>query len=134
MRKYLIATHRKMAEGIVDTLKFFAGDIEIQALSAYVDDNELKDEKILSYIKLAAEDELVIFTDLEAGSITQKFFPYLKNKNIYMVTGINMPLILSVVLAETETLSHEMLDRLISQAKDQMKQVYFESKNSMEDE
>lgn len=134
MRKYLIATHRKMADGMLDTLKFFAGDVEIEALSAYVDENELTDSKISAYVNLSAEDELVIFTDLEAGSITQKLFPYLANENIYMITGVNMPLILSVVLAESKPLTHEMLDEIIAEASQQIKQIYFKREDTTEDE
>ncbi len=134
MRKYLIATHRKMAEGLVDTLHFFVGEHNIQTLCAYVDSNELSNETIEHYTRLSDEDELVIFTDIASGSVTQKFYPYLKNENIYMISGVSMPLILSVILAENEKLSTNLLDELIEQAKNQMQQLTYKQHENKEDE
>ena len=79
-RRFLIATHSTLAEGFAKTLKFFAGDdIDVTYINAYVDGKPI-DEKIDTYFStLKDEDELVILTDLLAGSVNQKLYKYISS-------------------------------------------------------
>jgi len=44
------------------------------------------------------EDEIIIFTDIYYGSVCQQFMPYLRLPNVHMISGVNFPLILEIVM------------------------------------
>ena len=136
MRKFLIATHRSMSAGMLDTLKFFTGyDKQISILEAYLDDTEIHSDAISQYMEIADEDELIILTDIASGSVTQKFYPLLRKDNVFMVSGINLPLALSLVLSDKKKFEAADIDRLVEEAREQIQQIHYEkSKALVEDE
>ena len=72
MRKILIASHSELAEGMKQTLKFFAGNqIDVSAICAYVDEESLQSKLDAFFEKVSDEDEVLIFTDLLGGSVNQ---------------------------------------------------------------
>ena len=42
--------------------------------------------------EISVEDEVVILTDLLAGSVNQKFVPYSSRPHTHLVAGMNLPL------------------------------------------
>ena len=134
MRKFIIATHRTMAEGLFDTIQFFSGIHEnIEILSAYINENEICDELIKKMMVKEDSDEIVIFTDISSGSVTQKFYPYL-GENVYMISGINLPVLLSLVLSSEKKLSVGYIDKLVSEAREQLKQIVIQKNEEDSDE
>lgn len=124
-----------MADGIRDTVNFFTGSVcEIRTLSAYMENNEISDDEIAGILAMDPEDEMVIFTDISSGSVTQKLYPHIKSENIFMISGVNLPIILSLVLADQEKLTHEIIDQLIIEAKDQLMQIKIKEDNGSDDE
>jgi fructoselysine and glucoselysine-specific PTS system IIA component len=122
MRKYLIATHGSFAAGILSSLEMIAGKNEnISTLEAYTDGNKSIDGQIDSFIeKLESSDELIIFTDLMGGSITNQLLKYILRKNTYIVSGVNLPLLLDITLAETDIPASEVIESAIENAREQI--------------
>lgn len=122
MRKIIIASHYKLADGMKQTLEFIAGEQKnCVALSAYVNNNPIEDE-ISGIIKdISKDDELFIFTDMLAGSVNQKFFLYKERLHTHIITGMNLPIILAIALSpESDYLTEDRIRTLISEAKDQL--------------
>lgn len=136
MRKFLIATHRSMSAGMLDTIKFFTGsNKQISILEAYLEDTEIHSDTISQYMEIADEDELIILTDIASGSVTQKFYPFLRKDNVFMVSGINLPLALSLVLSDKKKFEATDIDCLVEEAREQIQQIHYEkSKALVEDE
>lgn len=104
MRKYYLMTHGKMAEGIQATIKMLLGDKKtLDALSAYVDCNDIELLSKPIFEDLSKGIEVVVFTDISHGSVNQFFVPYLKHQNFHLITGVNLPLILSIMLLSEDT-------------------------------
>jgi mannose PTS system EIIAB component len=100
MKKFAIATHSKMAQGIQSTLELFAGtDLDITYMSAYVDDLPDIDEQIATFFDgLKDEDQAVIFTDMFGGSVNQKVTIAAQEKeNVFIVAGFNLPVIVEII-------------------------------------
>lgn len=119
-RRFLIATHSTLAEGFANALKFFAGDdIDVTYINAYVDGKSI-DEEIDSYFStLKDEDELVILTDLLAGSVNQKLYKYISREHTHILTGTNLALVLSLVLESADGyLTNECINGLVNASKD----------------
>lgn len=99
MRKMIIASHGKLAEGFAHTLSFLTGADGIESLCCYLDGDEepveKKVERLMSTIK--PEDEAVVLCDLFGGSVYQKFYPWL-NEHVHLICGLNLPLAMNLVL------------------------------------
>ena len=120
-RKFLVATHGTLAAGIKSSLDIIIGSIEhVFLLQAYVDEQtsvEAELEKILEQI--SDQDQLVVFTDILGGSITNQILQHLR-PNVYVVSGVNLPLVIDVMLADSTTPIEEVISTAIENAKEQM--------------
>jgi fructoselysine/glucoselysine PTS system EIIA component len=122
MRKYLIATHGTFAKGIYSSLEIIMGTLEnVFLIQAYTGENKsLKEEidQVLEQTK--ADDELIVFTDLMGGSITNQILQYALKKNVYIVSGFNLPLLLDIMLADQKIPVNEVIENGINNAREQI--------------
>jgi len=120
-RKFLIATHGTLAAGIKSSLDIIIGSIEhVFLLQAYVDEQtsvEAELEKILAWV--SDHDQLIVFTDILGGSITNQILQHLR-PNVYVVSGVNLPLVIDIMLADSATPIEEVISTAIENAKEQM--------------
>lgn len=114
--KYIIATHGKMASGIKNTVEMLTGKRDdIYTIDAYVENQEFVEtfERLLSLF----EDEYIyVFTDIVSGSVNQAISGFLKNRRIHLITGINLPVIMELVL-RNEELGDEEISAIIEEAR-----------------
>ena len=119
-RRFLIATHSTLAEGFTNALMFFAGDgIDVTYINAYIDGKPI-DEKINSFFStLNDKDELIVLTDLLAGSVNQNLYKYISREHTHILTGINLALALSLVLeSANDYLTKERINQLVNSSKE----------------
>ena len=121
-RKFLIATHGHFARGIKSSLDIIIGQTDnIFLVEAYVEENKGIEEEINELLKTLAEnDELIIFTDLLGGSITNQVMRFTRGKNVHVVSGFNLALLIEVLMADTDTPAAEVIENAITNAKDQI--------------
>jgi fructoselysine and glucoselysine-specific PTS system IIA component len=62
----------------------------------------------------------VVFSDLLGGSITNQLVRAAAGKNIHIIAGFNLPLLIEVVLADPGTPVEEVLTEAIGRAMEQM--------------
>lgn len=131
MRRFIFASHHKLAYGLKDTVDFLTNGMkQIYDINAYVDDNEPDLEMIVKELfdTFESDDEVIVLADLMGGSVYQKFYPYLSAK-VHVVCGMNLPLAMSLVLASEDTpLTSEKVASLIEECKNQI--VYVNQINS----
>ena len=119
-RRFLIATHSTLAEGFTNALQFFAGDgIDVTYINAYIDGKPI-DEKINSFFStLNDKDELIVLTDLLAGSVNQNLYKYISREHTHILTGINLALALSLVLeSANDYLTKERINQLVNSSRE----------------
>lgn len=90
-------------------------------LQAYTGENKsLKEEidRVLEQTK--ADDELIIFTDLMGGSVTNQILQYALKENVFIISGFNLPLLLDIMLADQEIPVNKVIETGINNAKDQI--------------
>ena len=97
MRRYIIASHHLLANGLKDTLNFLTSMDGIIDISAYMDDTDLPTQIKELFDSFEPEDEVVMMTDMLGGSVNQQFCPYV-NDHRHLICGINLPCALSLVL------------------------------------
>lgn len=97
--RFVIATHGTFADGIRESIKLIAGEFEnLKSLSCYTrEDFNLKEEidKILAEGK---NDEIIVVTDIFGGSVNNAFLERIpENRNLYVISGLNLPLMLELL-------------------------------------
>lgn len=122
-RKFLIVTHGNLASGLKSSLELIIGAAEevqeVKVLEAYVEVNKSIEEELA---KLFAEEDVewVVFTDLLGGSITNQVVRESLGKDVHVVAGINLPLVIEVVLHDPELPIGQVLEEAIGKAREQL--------------
>lgn len=126
VRKFLIATHGGLAEGVRSSLDLIVGPMEnVFLIQAYLQENKPIEEELRILLQ-HREDEWVIFTDLLGGSITNQILRFVAGdgkevlSTIHIVAGFNLPLLIEILLSDEARPLKEVIEDAITQAKDQL--------------
>ena len=121
-RKFLIATHGTFAAGVKSSLDIIIGDMEhIFLIQAYVEETVSVEAQINEVMAQVGDtDELIVFTDILGGSITNQVLQHALKSNVYVVSGFNLPLLIEVLMADAETPAEEVITAALENAKEQM--------------
>lgn len=137
MRKILIATHGEFAGGLKQTMNFVLGENEkVGVLSAYTTpDFDMDREAASAVAEMEDGDELIVLTDVLGGSVANAFSGQLSHPGVYVLAGVNAPILLAMVpMLESAVDTEELIQQGIQAARegcvfinDLMKQVSEES-------
>ena len=123
MRRFIFASHHKLAYGLKDTVDFLTGATKIiYDINAYLDDETKDIDTVVAelFASFDDEDEVVVLVDMMGGSVYQKFYPYMSEK-LHVICGMNLPMALSLVLApEDERLTSEKVEQVLMDCKNQL--------------
>jgi len=121
-RKFLIATHGRLAGGVKSSLDLITGAMDnIFLIEAYVDENRSIEDDIKAVVdQVGDNDELIVFSDIMGGSVTNQILQYALQSNVHVVSGFNLPLVIEIVLADTDTPAEEIIAEAMENAKQQM--------------
>lgn len=137
MSKIIIASHHKLAEGLKDTLEYILpNSIEMIPITAYVDDTSLDKAVNDVFEKIGLDEQIIAFTDIMGGSVNQEFAKRIGRENYYLITGVNLPLLLNItLLLQNGEISEDDIRNAINESKSQM--IYVNdamSLNNLDDE
>ena len=121
-RKFLIATHGSFAKGISSSLDIIIGHMEnVHLIQAYIDENKTIEAELAALMENNCEnDEWVIFSDLMGGSITNQILQHTVGENVHVVAGFNLPVLIEVLMADTDSPIGEVIEQAILNAKEQL--------------
>ena len=100
-----------------DTLQLLVGPRDdVIAFEAYEDG---KGDKFIDQIKkLVSEnvdEKFVVITDVLGGSVNNEMTSLLKkNKNVYLITGMNLPLVITLA-TKTGEVNSELIDSVVKE-------------------
>ena len=115
--KILVIGHGRFAEGIKSVAIIIVGDLsEVTFMNTYVDDIDFHVE-LDNYF--SQNKNVLVLTDLFGGSVNQAIIQYITKVNIDVITGINIPLILEILISNT-TGNNLDFRQIISSAKEQI--------------
>jgi mannose/fructose-specific phosphotransferase system component IIA len=121
-RKFLIATHGAFARGVKSSLDIIIGETDnVFLIQAYLDEGRSVEDELAAVLEnIVADEELVIFTDLLGGSVNNIMLRNALRENVHIVSGFNLPLLIEVILGDTDTPVIEVIESAINNAKEQM--------------
>lgn len=121
-RNIIIASHHRLSAGMLDTLEFLMGSqANIQVLTAYLENQGIDEAVETVMTKAEASDEVIIFTDLLAGSVNQKFATFIRQPHVHLIAGMNLPIVMAIALYNpTIELTEREIERLVNEAREQL--------------
>ena len=117
MRQFIVASHAHFASGIVESIGLLSGEREnVHALSMYVDGNEdLTKEAAAILNGFAADDEVVVCTDLFGGSVNNEFTKIVQTRpNTYLVANMNLPLLIQLLFSDQEAPADQVIREILA--------------------
>lgn len=119
MIKILLASHGKLAEGMKSSVELIMGKVsKVEVINAYIDDDDLEDEILENFKKLKKEDKLIVVTDLLGGSVNNIFIEFLKKYDFYLISGMNLLLVIQLLLLKGDEEFEKELKRIITESKE----------------
>ena len=120
MKKIIIVTHGTLCEGFLSSMKIITGSNEnIDTVSVdIVETIEVMSEKVLDVIKTYDEqDTVIILTDLAIGTTTKWIFPLFEERELYVISGVNLPMLLEIYLTDLSEEPYEKLKTIVENCK-----------------
>ena len=100
MKKIIVATHYRLAEGLKSTFDYIAPNtVEIIAISAYLENISVESQVQAALDQFESGEQILVFTDLLGGSVNQTFAKFLDSYNIELIAGVNLPVLMTLALA-----------------------------------
>ena len=118
--QYIIATHGKLADGYVNTIKVLTQMTNIHPICAYVDGDTFPEnmQKLMSQWDIS--EPVLIFTDILGGSVTQMVVEMWGDRpNTHIIAGANLPLVLEV-LCQGDNICESIIQDIIGVAQKQI--------------
>jgi len=113
MRKLLIASHGRFAEGLAHSVTSFAGNRpELSFMCCYMDNTDPEEQIGTYFDTLDQDDEVLVFTDLLGGSVNQKFMKYLNRPHTHIIAGVTMSILLEAIFLPEEYLEPVQIETL----------------------
>lgn len=113
MRHYVIASHGGFSKGIYESIKIIIGEqAGVDIITAFIDGkNDIEALVSGTLGKIPSSDEIIVCTDVFGGSVNTEFMKQLKTrKNLYLITGMNLPLLMQLFLSAEENTERMILD------------------------
>lgn len=121
MVKYLISAHGRMASGIKESLNVLLGaSSQVEVFDAYVDESNVEEELKKRIEGIPEDDYLVMMSDIASGSVNQIMMRYLDRQRTFLVTGINLALVVGLTVAYTEEITAEQIEAVLGQSREMM--------------
>lgn len=117
MRQFIVASHAHFASGIVESIGLLSGEREnVHALSMYVDGKEdLVKEAAAILDGFAADDEVVVCTDLFGGSVNNEFTKIVQTRpNTYLIANMNLPLLIQLLFSDQEAPADQVIREILA--------------------
>ena len=121
-KKLLIATQSVFADGIQNAMDLVTGEQNsVSTLCAYTNDMTEVETPIKEIIDALCDDEeLIVTTDIFGGSVNNEFMKYLSKSNIYLIAGVNLPLLFELIMNLESENTVQMIETAVKNARKQL--------------
>jgi PTS system mannose-specific IIA component len=116
----IIVCHGKMAEELHNALTIILGEApNIEAISiGWYDDVEDSKKKINQSLKrVDQKNGIIIFTDMFGGTPSNLSFSFLKENQVEIITGVNLPMLIKFVSLQRSNSLKDVSRKVVDQGK-----------------
>ncbi len=68
--------------------------------------------------RFPAQDELIVITDIFAGSVNNEFVRFLSRPHFHLLSGLNLPLIIDLLISAAEDNTEKLITEALTNAKE----------------
>lgn len=115
MVKYLLASHGKYAEGTKSFLDIMISERDdLYTMGAFLDERSLDDLITEKMKEIGDFDQLIVFCDLNGGSVAQKMYIYANTdqRDIKVIAGYNIALVMDIIFKNKELSDDEIRESI----------------------
>ncbi len=136
MRQLVIATHGKFASGLKHAYELITGDQSVIALDTYLDESFDLQASVSQLLDSLSNHEVIVLTDVFGGSVNNEFMQYIQQPNLYLVTGVNLPLLIEIgsQISNTSKSIEEIINSTIPIGQDMVRYCVLDAEIVEEDE
>ena len=116
----IIVSHGRLAEELLNALTIILGEApNIEAISiGWYDDVEDSKKRISQCLKrVDQKNGVVIFTDMFGGTPSNLSFSFLRDNQVEIITGINLPMLIKFVSLQRDNDLREVARKVVEQGK-----------------
>ncbi|HOJ01548.1 MAG TPA: PTS sugar transporter subunit IIA [Anaerolineaceae bacterium] len=123
----MAASHGTFASGIKSSLDVLLGKSEnVTVIDAYLGQESVEDQLDAYFRSIPETEQVIMLSDIYGGSVNQKMYLRLARPNTFLITGINLALVLQLLM-ETGPLSLERLRTIVEEGQRALMLVEFQS-------
>lgn len=116
----IIISHGKLAEELLNALTIILGEVvNMEAISiGWYDDVEESKKKVNQSLKrVNQKNGVVLFTDMFGGTPSNLSFSFLKDNQVEIITGVNLPMLIKFVSLQRSNNIKEVAKKVVEQGK-----------------
>ena len=116
----IIVSHGKLGEELLHVLTIILGEaVNIEAISiGWYDDVEESERKINQSLKrVDQKNGVLIFTDMFGGTPSNLSFSFLKNGQVEIITGVNLPMLIKFISLQRSFDLKEVAEKVVEQGR-----------------
>jgi PTS system mannose-specific IIA component len=116
----IIVSHGKLAEELLNALNIILGEVvNIDAISiGWYDDVEESKKKINQSLQTVnKKDGVLIFTDMFGGTPSNLSFSFIKDNQIEIITGVNLPMLIKFASLQRNNNLKAVAKKVVEQGK-----------------
>jgi len=116
----IIVSHGKLAEELLNALTIILGEVvNMEAISiGWYDDVEESKKKVNQSLKrVNQKNGVVLFTDMFGGTPSNLSFSFLKDNQVEIITGVNLPMLIKFVSLQRSNNIKEVAKKVVEQGK-----------------
>lgn len=119
MDNIIIGTHGYLSKEFIETAKLIAGeDIQLDYLcmtkGKSVDQAENEARVLLEKLH---KEKCIVLTDVLGGSVANLFISLLQEYDFDLITGVNLPMVLTTLLTPDMNSTQEFIQEIITEAR-----------------
>lgn len=120
MQRLVLASHGYLAEGMKNSAQIIVGkSAEIYTICAYVEERVTLESQIDElFDSFSEDDEIIVVTDIFGGSVNNEFVQRLQNRRFWLVSGMNLPLIIQLTMVEGDNCISESIAEALEAGKE----------------
>lgn len=122
-RQYIFASHGAFAAGLLNSVELILGkQPNVQVLCAYTretSEHEDLSQQVEAMLKqFSPQQELVVITDIFAGSVNNEFMRYLNRSHFHLIAGLNLPLVIEMLISPPDWDSEKVINEALASARE----------------
>jgi len=116
----IIVSHGKLAEELLNALTIILGEapnIESISIGWYDDVDDSKKKINMSLKRVDQKNGVIIFTDMFGGTPSNLSFSFLKDSQVEIITGVNLPMLIKFVSLQRSNDLKDVARKVVEQGK-----------------